>query len=160
MVKQSCEFLQVTRTVVRIIAEDPGRSSVIREWVQRTTQGLPAPVFDRLIREGTQALGLPTLDAVRVRNVHLARWNERLRLLDPATDLTTVARNLVDTTLVAEWQVYCPLNGDDVIAHFAISPGPRVRELLERAQQLWRDAPCTREELIARLTSNESRASL
>jgi hypothetical protein len=122
-------FLLKCLEVVRHIESDESRESTIQEWATRCSLSLASHVFDRLIAEAVKQLGLPFLDKTRIRNAHIQKWNERLRLLDPTADLVCEARRLVDDTLLREWQNYCPLNGDDIIEHFQIAPGPKVREL-------------------------------
>lgn len=154
---QAEAFLGVCLQAVHHIQNDEARAATIQEWARRCSDVIPGHVFDIIIAEAVQRLGLPFLNLTVVRNIYLAQWNERLRVLDHAADFKRVARNLVEQSLIQEWQRYCPLNGDDLMMEFQLAPSLELRKLIQRAGQLWRESPCERDELLQRLKDETTR---
>lgn len=145
-------FLVQMLDVVDHIRKDESKDAIIEEWAQRCSRGLPPHVFDQLVEQGMGRLGLPFLDPVRVRSFHYDKWNATLRLLSEAADLQLEAQRLVDGSLLDEWKNYCPIDGDDVIRRLGVPPGPKVGEILARARSIWQQSPCSREELLLRVS--------
>jgi hypothetical protein len=145
------EFFVKISDVVRHIASDEFKGDILNEWARRCSRSLAPHVFDSLIEAGIQRLGLPFLDPVRVRSRHYEDWNLRLRLMHEAADLRFEAERLVDADLLSDWSDYCPLNGDDIINRLTVPPGPKVGQILLKARQMWREKPCSAEELLKRV---------
>ena len=146
------EFLTKISNVVAHISSDEFKRDTLKEWVVRCSRVLPPYVFDKLIKAAIKGLGLPFLDPVRIRNHHYQNWNARLRLMGDAADLTREAELIVYATLLLEWDNYCPVSGHDVITRLGITPGPDVGKILLRARNMWREQPCSADELLIRLS--------
>ncbi|HEX8279577.1 MAG TPA: hypothetical protein VF540_12820 [Segetibacter sp.] len=44
-----------------------------------------------------------------------------------------------------------PLTGKDIIEKLKIAPGPKIGELLVKAQEIYNESPCHKEELLQKL---------
>jgi hypothetical protein len=148
----SCHFLEKNALVLQAITTDASRDIIVTEWARRCSLGLQPHEFVPIIEAAALALDLPPVDPQRVMQKHYNRWNNLLRLLDESADAEAEARRIVDQTLAEDWQTYCPIDGDDIIATFSVPVGPRIGELLLRARQIWLQQHCSRDELLRNLT--------
>jgi hypothetical protein len=132
---------------------DEFAEDAIQQWILRHNRSLPAHEFDSMAAYAAGNLGLRHLDITRLRKVHLEDWNRRLRLLSEGADFHREARRLVENTLLAEADNYLPVTGEDIIESLGVTPGPEVGRVLRKARELYRNASCSREELLRQLKS-------
>jgi integrase len=144
-------FLELNIATVRRLVEDEFADDIARQWSWRRNRYLPAHELDGLLALVARDLGLRHLDLVRVRKAHMDSWNRRLRLLPDGADVVREARRLVEGGLLVEAENYIPITGEDIIESLRVKPGPEVGRFLRRARETYRQAPCTKEELLGRL---------
>jgi hypothetical protein len=155
---QARRFLEMHLATITAMGKDPFAADVVALWVLRCSRCLPAYKFDLLAQEAATDLGLPYLDVVKLRKVNVDKWNQRLRLLREGADLLTEARRLVEATLLNEADNYLPVGGKDVIAELGLKPGSEVAKALQKARELYRQAPCSRADLLKKLKASLSTA--
>jgi hypothetical protein len=73
--------------------------------------------------------------------------------LSEGADKNREARQLVEQTMLVEAENYLPITGGDIIQMIGIPPGPEVGKVLRKARELYRKAPCSREDLLKQLCS-------
>jgi hypothetical protein len=152
MREQARRFAELNIATVGRLMRDEYAEDAIDEWILRCNRVLPAHEFDRIAGVAAGDLGLEHLDTTRVRKVHLEEWNRRLRLLPDGADIRRESRRLVEQTLLAEADSYLPITGEDVIGFLGVRPGPDVGMVLRKAKDIYRKDPCSREDLLRRLS--------
>ncbi len=145
------DFIATLISVVERIVADEASQEILRDWVVRIERYHPPEAFDRIIGIAAADLGREHLDIVRFRNRYYDRWRAELAALKPGYDFDRGARRLVETALLEVGISVLPIAGSDIISVLSIEPGPRVGELLRMARDLYQAAPCSKDELLARL---------
>jgi hypothetical protein len=151
LTEQAKQFIEMNLTTIATMANDEFIDDALNQWVLRFTRSMPAHRFDRIAEEVARDLGLTHLNVLKIRKVHLEKWNQRLRALPETADIAREARRVIEISFLAEAADYCPIDGQDVIQLLGIQPGPRVAGLLQRARELYRQNPCSRAELLQAL---------
>ena len=148
---QARKFFEMNLATIVAMGKDPFAADVVTLWAIRSSRALPAYKFDLVAQEAADDLGLQHLDVVKLRKVNLDKWNQQLRRVNEGADFHEEARRLVEATLLNEAHNYLPISGKDVIADLGLKRGPEVAKALEKARELYRQNPCTRDELLKKL---------
>ncbi len=151
LLDQAKKYAEMNLATIAAMAKDPFADDVVTEWAFRCSRCLPAYKFDLIAQDAATDLGLAHIDVVKVRKIHLDKWNQRLRLLREGADFHADARRLVEATLLNEADNYLPIGGTEVIAELGVKPGPEVAKVLRRARKLHRQAPSGRDELLKKM---------
>ena len=151
--ERSRRFGETNVSTVKRILKDEFAEDVLREWIFRQSRSLAAHEFDTIAAQAASDLGLKHIDVTRLRKIHLDEWNRRIRLLSEGADKNREARQLVEQTMLVEAENYLPITGGDIIEMIGIPPGPEVGKVLRKARELYRKAPCSREDLLKQLCS-------
>jgi hypothetical protein len=153
-------FLSVMNECLRAIEADEGRDNILDQWRFHISRHHPPEEFDRIIEEAAADLGRSYIDAVRLRRRYYGQWTESLSYLSPDYDFRVEARRLVEHAMLVDISAGMPITGQDIIAEFGLTPGPKVGSLLARARLLFEESPTDRSGLLAALRSeSESSAS-
>ena len=89
---------------------------------------------------------------MRFRNRFYDKWIQELATQTRNYDFEQEARKLIEQSLLTSTTPVLPITGGDIIDRFEIEPGPRVGDLLRMARQLYDAAPCSKDELLTRLS--------
>lgn len=150
------QYLRVCRDVVEQMIHDTGWRDTLSIWIHRVERQLDAWEWEDLLRSVISDMGLSNFPVKRFRDSCLAGWNNDLRNWSEGNDVLRIARSVVERSLLKSPKRLLPLNGSDVIEHLGISPGPRVGNILQRAQDLFDSGVSQRESLIELLKSEFS----
>lgn len=139
------------------IENDESRPEICDQWVFRINRYHAPHEFDPLISMIAGNFGLSWINVVKVRKKHYDDWTNALELLEPGYCFHEQATILVEKTLLDQPTTECiPINGEDIINHFGLEPGPTVGRLRERALELYRLERCDRATLLRRLEGWEA----
>jgi hypothetical protein len=151
LLEEAERFLGGCVATLRGIEQDEGRDGIVEQWTFRAKRHHSPEAFDPIVAAVATDLGREHLDVVRFRKRFYDRWIEALSLLDGEYDFAVEGRRVVESSLLTEALPVLPITGTDVMAEFGLEPGPQVGAVLQQARSLFDQAPCARDELIARL---------
>ena len=155
LLSEALQFIEALAVTVRGIEKDESREAICREWASRVSKSHSPAQFDILITEVAIDMGRENIDAVRIRARFYDQWEQELSLLQPNYEFRTEVRKLIERALLSVLTPVLPITGRDIMEAFGIPPGPKVGQLLGRAQKIYAARPCNREELIAQLTADK-----
>jgi hypothetical protein len=151
LLASACELVASIKDVTRRIELDESSEDIIQEWYFRRDRSFPPHEFDRLISEAAGDMGLDSIDPVRFRKRHLDIWKTKIRLLSIDCDPLLEARKVIEYSLLSDEIGIMPITGADIVQLLDVPPGPKVKAFLHRAKELYRSAPCPREDLLRQL---------
>lgn len=152
LIREFLTYFKYLRDALRRIEADPENIQLIEQWSLRIVRYYPPHKFDKIIEEVASDFGRESLDVVRFRARHFDKWKKELELMRHDCDYDRQARSLVETALLSDQQPSLPINGRDIMSEFDIAPGPKVQEILSMAMEIYRTAPCNKENLLAKLS--------
>jgi hypothetical protein len=150
---ETAGFLSTMNDCLRAIEVDEGRDSILDHWRFQISRHHPPEEFDRIIEEAAADIGRSYIDAVRLRKRYYDQWTESLSYLSQDYDFRVEARRLVEHAMLVDIAAGMPITGQDIIAEFGLTPGPKVGSLLARARLLFEESPTDRDGLLAALRS-------
>lgn len=142
-------YLGCLRDILRQIESDPEAAQITSQWQLRISRFHAPHEFDALISEVAADLGKESLDPTKLRKRYYDKWRKEFEVKTDDYDFHIEARKLIEHVLLSEQQGVLPITGLDVMTTFSIPPGPRVKEILLEAKQLYDTSPCTKNELLA-----------
>lgn len=145
--------LRTLEEVAAGIEGDDVKETICEQWRRALLRFHEAWEFDRIISEVARDLGHPSVDVKRFRDRNSDVWRERLEQLDDGYHFDFEARRLVERSMLTDWLGVLPITGHEVMATLQMGPGMDVRRALELATQMYAEAPCHADELLARLKS-------
>ena len=151
ILEEATRFQSTLLLTVRSIEEDESVEQICKDWDFRLSRYHPPHEFDAVVSEVAFDMGRAHLDVERFRARHFDEWTRGLRLLEPEYDFRNEARKLIEQSLIAGSAPVLPITGKDIMAEFALTPGPEIGELLKEARRIFDDGPCSREELLRQL---------
>jgi hypothetical protein len=156
---EAASFLRTMNDCLRAIEVDEGRDNILDHWRFRISRHHPPEEFDRIIEEAAADLGRSHIDAVRLRRRYYDQWMDSLSYLLPDYDFHVEARRLAEHAMLIDIAAGMPITGQDIIAEFGLTPGPKVGSLLARARLLFEESPTDRDGLLAALRSESESKS-
>lgn len=145
-------YLGCLRDTLRQIEASSEASQIMSQWQLRISRFHAPHEFDALIVEVAADLGKNSLDPVRLRKRYYDRWRKEFEVKTDDYDFHVEARKLIEHVLLSEQQDVLPITGLDIMETFNIPPGPRVKEVLLEAKQLYDVSPCAKEELLSKIS--------
>jgi len=146
---EGIEFLSTLIECIFKIEKDEFCNQIIQDWNEKCSNFHPKFEFEKLVSEVANDIGLSQLDPYKVCNIFYERWSKELEYLRSNNIFDVEARKLIERDLIRN--PVLPITGADIILEFGIPPGKRVGEILRLAYNLYREGPCTANELLARL---------
>ena len=144
-------FLLNTIDCVREIERDQSCESIVSQWSVRIRLYHPKHEFERIVEMVAHDFGQDGLDSVKLTARFYDKWTKALRFLRDDYDFDEEARKLVEQTILSENEALVPVSGLDLMREFGLRPGRQVKDLKERATELYHANPCSKGELICRL---------
>lgn len=151
IILDACAYLECLRDILRHIEADAEASQVLNQWQLRVSRFHAPHEFDELIAEVAADFGREGLDPVRLRKRHYDKWRKEFEIKTDDCDFHVEARKLIEHVLLSEQQDVLPITGKDIMEKLSIPPGPRIKEILLEARNLYSANPCTKEKLIEKL---------
>lgn len=148
---EAVKYLECLRDVLRGVEADPACLQITEQWVLRVSRFHAPHKFDELISEVAADFGRAGIDAVKLRKRYYDRWRKEFEVKTDDCDFYVEARKLVEHVLLMEQLDVLPITGQDVMTFFEVPPGPRVKEILLIARQLYGSEPCSKEVLVERV---------
>lgn len=146
--QDSAKYLECLRDALRSIEADSACHQVIEQWVLRVSRFHAPHKFDEIISEVAADLGREGLDAVKLRRRYYDKWRKEFEVKTDDCDFYVEARKLIEHVLLLEQLDVLPINGQDVMKAFDVPPGPRVKDILLLARQLYDAGPCSKDLLL------------
>jgi len=151
LLEESEALLRALVELLHRIERDESKAGICSEWHRRRNRHYPAHEYDALISIVAYDMGLESLDPVRLRKRYCDRWNEHFKLLRDGYEFELEVRKLIEHALLHDLTSAIPVTGEDVMALLDIPPGPKVKEALQLAAEMYAQDPCRRDELLRRL---------
>ncbi len=148
------------RDVLRRIEADPEAALITAQWKLKISRFHAPHEFDTLIVEVAADLGRENLDPVKLRKRYYDKWRREFEVKTDSYDFHVEARKLIEHVLLSEQQNVLPVTATDIMTTFNIPPGPRIKEILLDARQLYDASPCFRDELLQRVSDMLAPAAL
>ena len=146
-------FLQAAIDCVREIERDQSSGLIIEQWETRIHRYHPKHEFERLVRIVIHDIGQDSLDAGRITERYYDSWVSDLNFRSDDLDFEEEGRRLIERTLLNEREATQPITGADIIKEYGIQPGPEVGRLLRESRKLYLTDPCSKAELLERLSN-------
>lgn len=149
-------LLEAAIDCVREIERDEGCTTIVEEWSSRLRGYHPRSEFIRMVEMVANDMGQSGLNAARICDRYYDKWSKDLSLRTSGFDFETEARKLIEHTLLSEARLPLPITGQDLIRGLGIPPGPEIGKLLRTARILYDTNPCSKDELLSRLTAGDN----
>lgn len=138
--KDACEFLDALLKCIHHIEQDEeSRDTILSEWELRRKRYHPPHEFHKLIQIVAADLGQNYIAPVSFYNRYKDEWNKRLENITGDYNFEDQVRKWIEAALLENTEL--PINGKDIMEHFQIPPGVRVREILAKAKNLYNTDP-------------------
>ncbi|QVM97539.1 hypothetical protein JYG36_04950 [Pseudomonas sp. SORT22] len=154
IILDACAYLGCLRDILRCIETDAEASQIINQWTLRISRFHAPHEFDELITEVAADFGREGIDPMRLRKRYYDRWRKEFEVKTDNCDFHVEARKLIEHVLLSEQQEVLPITGKDIMEKFSIAPGPRIKEILLEARQIYNTQPCNKEALLEIISQN------
>ncbi len=151
ILEDSYGFLCELITVLRGIERDESREEICKQWMSKVDRNFSPNEVDKIISIVANDMGIDYINPMKFRTQFYERWSNQMRQLSENCDLPTEARRIVEHLLITNAVSALPITGKDILNTFEISPGPKVRQLLEEARKSYDLNPCSKDILLNRL---------
>jgi hypothetical protein len=142
-------YFENLEKIIRSIEANETFSQILEQWQLRISRFHAPHKFDVVIEKVASDWGRESFDAVKFRKRYYDKWRASFEYRTDQCDFEKEARKLVEQAMLSDQQDVLPIDGTDVMRAFDITPGSRVKEILQLGRELFTANPCSRDQLLA-----------
>jgi len=151
LLEEAYSLFDICHQALVNIQNDEFTDDIINIWITRSSINFSKVEWENVLSNVAKDLGLEYLRLSEYTNKHLQKWNKQIATLKDGFDFDFEARRIIELSIINDDKLPLPITGDDIITEFNISPGPRVREYLKKAQEIFLKSPCDKTRLLEKL---------
>ncbi len=127
---------QCQRAVGEVLSSPDDGQTVIDDLRRRITRFWPPEAFDELVGDLAIRLGI-RIDVVKFRRPRLDAWRSFVLDVPEEDDPKEAVARVIERDILEYEGGVLPIGGNEVMARFAMPPGPDVGMLLRHARELF-----------------------
>lgn len=153
------DFILIIESIRSILKNIQSNSEflqiIIQDWINYLSKSISYYNFELILNKVLHILDLNFVPVDSLLRRNIEKWRSELRNYSAANVEETLQRIIERDVLLSlkALNIPIPITGSDIIEHFNIQPGRKVRVLLEKATEIFIENPCSRENLLTRLES-------
>ncbi len=133
-----------------VLSSPDDRDDTIADLQRRLDRSWPACRFDEVVSDACTRFGL-SLNVMKFREPRLPKWRQYLETVPEEDDPRTKVIGIIERDILDHTSDILPINGNDVMNAFNLSPGPIVQDVLVQARTLFRSGIRDPSELLEQL---------
>lgn len=135
---------------VRHLREGESSEIVPALWEATKARTVAPQDIDEMILEVARSFGLYDVNPRKLRDRHIESWRRKLEVVPIREDAREYLRRLIEAEFVNLMSKPTPpVNGNDVMDHLGLAPGPQVAQAIKLARDRFdKDPGLSKEELL------------
>jgi len=138
-----------------LLDESEYNSEVIADLNLRCDRNWPVERFDGIVADAAIRLG-KNVNIPSFRQHRINRWRQFLESVPEADNPRVRIVRLIERDLLDHFEGILPIDGNDVMNHIGLAPGPAVGDLLMLARRLYDAGVDSKRELLDALTKHSA----
>lgn len=155
------EFSFILESIQKILSEIQMNKEflniVIQDWINYNMNSLSYNTYENVVLKVLTNLDLEFVPVESFLRKNHDKWQTEIRN-SKGKDVKIILQRMVERDVLYALETYTiplPLSGNDIMEHFELKPGPKVREYLQQAMQIFIKNPCSKDSLLSLLEKKQ-----